>query len=68
MGHQDQPLSDRLAEIKGAKVVKSFCFTCPWTCPTEVYVRDGKVVITKATPRRRTISVRAAPRAWRAGG
>lgn len=47
MGHQDQSLSNRIAEIKGATVVKSFCFTCPWTCPTEVYVRDGKVVYHK---------------------
>ena len=47
MGHQGMQLSDRIAEIKGAKVVKSFCFTCPWTCPTEVFVRDGKVVYHK---------------------
>lgn len=40
-------LADRLAEIKGAKVVRSFCYTCPWQCPTEVYVRDGKVVYHK---------------------
>ena len=47
MGHQSEPLADRIAEIKGAEVIKSFCFTCPWTCPTEVYVRDGKVVYHK---------------------
>lgn len=47
MTYQEKQLSDRIAEIKGAKVVKSFCFTCPWTCPTEVYVRDGKVVYHK---------------------
>ncbi|MCL4765825.1 MAG: molybdopterin-dependent oxidoreductase [Hyphomicrobiaceae bacterium] len=40
-------LADRLAQIKGAKVIKSFCYTCPWQCPTEVYVRDGKVVYHK---------------------
>ncbi len=40
-------LADRIAKIKGAEVIKSFCYTCPWTCPTEVYVRDGKVVYHK---------------------
>jgi thiosulfate reductase/polysulfide reductase chain A len=40
-------LAERLAQIKGAKVIKSFCYTCPWQCPTEVYVRDGKVVYHK---------------------
>ena len=40
----------RLAEIKGAEVVKSFCYTCPWQCPTEVFVRDGKIVYHKGNP------------------
>ena len=31
-----EDLGTRLAEIKGAKLVKSFCYTCPWQCPTEV--------------------------------
>lgn len=44
---QDRTLSDRLAGIKGAEVVRSFCYSCPWNCPTEVYVRDGKVVYVK---------------------
>ncbi|MBX9590951.1 MAG: molybdopterin-dependent oxidoreductase [Hyphomonadaceae bacterium] len=44
---QEANLADRLAQIKGAKVIKSFCYTCPWQCPTEVYVRDGKVVYHK---------------------
>jgi len=48
--NQDPRLSDRIAEIKGAKIVKSFCYTCPWTCPTEVFVRDGKVVYHKGNP------------------
>ena len=43
-------LSAKLAQIKGAEVIKSFCYTCPWTCPTEVYVRDGKVVYHKGNP------------------
>ena len=47
MTHHEKQLSDRIAEIKDAKVIKSFCFTCPWTCPTEVYVRDNKVVYHK---------------------
>jgi thiosulfate reductase / polysulfide reductase chain A len=47
---QEQQLSGRIAEIKGAKVIKSFCYTCPWTCPTEVFVRDGKVVYHKGNP------------------
>ena len=36
-----------LAKIKKAEVIKSFCYTCPWTCPTEVLVRDGRVVYHK---------------------
>jgi thiosulfate reductase/polysulfide reductase chain A len=47
---QEASLAERLAEIKGAKVVKSFCYTCPWQCPTEVYVRNGKVVYHKGNP------------------
>ncbi len=45
-----QDLGSRLAEIKGAKVIKSFCYTCPWQCPTEVFVRDGQVVYHKGNP------------------
>ena len=30
--------------------IKSFCYTCPWQCPTEVLVRDGKVVYHKGNP------------------
>ena len=43
-------LGSQLAKIKGAKVIKSFCYTCPWQCPTEVFVRDGKVVYHKGNP------------------
>lgn len=50
MTYQERDLADRLAEIKGAKVIKSFCYTCPWQCPTEVYVRDGKIVYHKGNP------------------
>ncbi len=50
MTYQERELSERLAEIKGAEVIKSFCYTCPWQCPTEVYVRDGKVVYHKGNP------------------
>jgi thiosulfate reductase/polysulfide reductase chain A len=45
-----EDLGTRLAEIKGAKVIKSFCYTCPWQCPTEIMVRDGKVVYHKGNP------------------
>ena len=43
-------LGSRLAEIKGAQVIKSFCYTCPWQCPTEVFVRDNKIVYHKGNP------------------
>ncbi len=43
-------LGSRLAEIKGAKLVKSFCYTCPWQCPTEVFVRDDRIVYHKGNP------------------
>ena len=47
MNSQAKDFSKQIADIKGAEVVRSFCYTCPWTCPTEVYVRDGKVVYHK---------------------
>ena len=40
-------MSAEIARIKGAEIVRSFCYSCPWTCSTEVYVRDGKVVYLK---------------------
>jgi thiosulfate reductase / polysulfide reductase chain A len=43
-------LGPRLASIKGANVVKSFCYTCPWQCPTEVFVREGRIVYQKGNP------------------
>ncbi|MDE0309327.1 MAG: molybdopterin-dependent oxidoreductase [Acidiferrobacterales bacterium] len=43
-------LGPRLAAIKNAEVIKSFCYTCPWQCPTEVFVRDGKIVYHKGNP------------------
>ena len=46
----DRNLGERLAEIKNAKIVKSFCYTCPWQCPTEVFVRDGRIVYQKGNP------------------
>jgi thiosulfate reductase/polysulfide reductase chain A len=45
-----QDLGARLAAIKGASLVKSFCYTCPWQCPTEILVRDGQVVYHKGNP------------------
>ena len=47
---QETELAARLAKIKGAEVIKSFCYTCPWQCPTEVFVRDGKIVYQKGNP------------------
>ena len=43
-------LTIELARIKNAKVIRSFCYTCPWTCPTEVFVRDNKIVYHKGNP------------------
>ncbi|MCC7016573.1 MAG: molybdopterin-dependent oxidoreductase [Rhodospirillales bacterium] len=43
-------IGEELARIKGAKVVKSFCYTCPWQCPTEVFVRDDRIVYQKGNP------------------
>jgi thiosulfate reductase/polysulfide reductase chain A len=40
-------LATTLSEIKGAKMVPSFCYMCPWNCPSEVYVKDGKIVYVK---------------------
>jgi thiosulfate reductase / polysulfide reductase chain A len=42
--------ASQLASVKGAKVVKSFCYTCPWQCPTEVFVRDDRVVYHRGNP------------------
>jgi thiosulfate reductase/polysulfide reductase chain A len=43
-------LGSQLAKIKGAEVIKSFCYTCPWQCPTEVFVREGRIVYQKGNP------------------
>ena len=40
-------LASTLAGIKDAQVIRSFCYSCPWTCPTEVYVKDEKIVYVK---------------------
>ena len=37
----------KIEDIKGAKIVRSFCYSCPWQCPSEVYVKDNKVVYVK---------------------
>ena len=50
MAMVDKNLGERLAEIKGAKKINSFCYTCPWQCPTEVFVRDGRIVYQKGNP------------------
>jgi thiosulfate reductase/polysulfide reductase chain A len=47
MNHQPADFGDRISTILGAKAIKSFCYTCPWTCPTEVFVKDGRVVYHK---------------------
>ena len=60
-------LGSRLAEIKGAQVIKSFCYTCPWQCPTEVFVRDNKLSITKGILNPLTISGPGAQKGWRFG-
>ena len=51
MATAETDLASELARIKQAKVVKSFCYTCPWQCPTEVYVRDGRIVYHKGNSR-----------------
>ena len=43
-------LTQELARIKNAKAIRSFCYTCPWNCPTEVFVRDNKIVYHKGNP------------------
>ncbi len=50
MNEMSKDLGTQLAEIKGAEVIKSFCYTCPWQCPTEVFVRDGRIVYQKGNP------------------
>jgi len=29
---ESQNLTAELARIKGAEVIRSFCYTCPWNC------------------------------------
>ncbi|MGB3717201.1 MAG: molybdopterin-dependent oxidoreductase [Candidatus Promineifilaceae bacterium] len=40
-------LASEIARIKDAQVIRSFCYMCPWQCPTEVYVKNGDVVYIK---------------------
>lgn len=48
--HINSASAERLAAIKGARVVKSFCYTCPWQCPSEMFVRDGRIVYQRGNP------------------
>ena len=48
--NRSETITQELADILGAEVVKSFCYTCPWQCPTEVFVRDGKVAYHRGNP------------------
>jgi thiosulfate reductase/polysulfide reductase chain A len=50
MNEMAKDLGAQLAKIKGAEVIKSFCYTCPWQCPTEVFVRDNRIVYQKGNP------------------
>lgn len=38
------------AKLKGAEIFRSFCHVCPYRCPIEVYVKDGKVIYTRGHP------------------
>ncbi|MBI5439673.1 MAG: molybdopterin-dependent oxidoreductase [Deltaproteobacteria bacterium] len=47
MANVGRDLASDIAGIKKATVIRSFCYQCPWNCPTEVYVRDGSVIYVK---------------------
>ncbi|WP_083455774.1 hypothetical protein [Desulfosarcina cetonica] len=36
--------SEIINQVRGTKSVPGVCIICPWHCPTEVFVRDNKVV------------------------
>src|SRR3990172_10488827 len=36
-----------VTERPGTKVVRGFCHVCPWQCPSEIFVRDDRVVYTR---------------------
>ncbi len=38
------------SKLKDARVTKSFCHVCPFRCPVEVYVKDGKAIYTRGNP------------------
>ena len=50
MTYLGQDNASELARITGAEVIRSFCYTCPFLCPTEVYVKGGKVVYLRGNP------------------
>ena len=31
--------TSKIEQLKGAKMVRSFCYTCPFQCPSEVCVK-----------------------------
>ncbi len=46
--------TEALERIQGAEMTPGICYVCPWTCPTEVYTRDGEVVYVRGNTRAST--------------
>src|SRR5512136_2782869 len=39
----EQTTRDVINEIRGTKTVPGVCMICPWHCPTENFVKDGRI-------------------------
>ncbi len=52
---------EMINEIRRTRMVPGICTICPWYCPTEVYVRDDKVIYVRGNetaPNRGTLCVK----------
>lgn len=46
--------TEMLERIRGARMTPGICYICPWTCPTEVFTRGGRVVYVRGNTRTST--------------
>lgn len=46
--------TETLERLRDAEMTPGICYVCPWTCPTEVFTRQGEVVYVRGNTRAST--------------
>ncbi|HHK60107.1 MAG TPA: hypothetical protein ENJ73_00085, partial [Desulfobacterales bacterium] len=49
--HQDEPVGLRLARAAPSAALPTLCGMCPWRCPLEVRLEDGRLAAVNGNPR-----------------